>query len=149
MDKKQKMYVNAINSSELLKAISQRDVEKVRRLLEADNTLVNKEDSLFGWSPLKWNNYFYEKNSSLSIEPEKKNTKRLDDEIEAILVNHGAKNEFNEDFNNDNYFQPLAGRTAKIGGRRRRKTRKCRKNKKSHKKAKRGSSTKRRKHIKK
>lgn len=147
MDKKQTMFLDAINSSELLKAISSRDVAQVRRLLEADKTLVNKSDNLFKWSPLKWNNYFYETRSKLTInETEKKNMERLDDEIEAILVEHGAKNEFNESIKPDYYDYTLVERT---GGRRRKKSRKSRKNKKSHKKAKRGSSTRRRKHMKK
>jgi len=150
MDKKQTMFLDAINSSELLKAISLRDVEEVKKLLERDETLVNKADSLFKWSPLKWNNYFYEKNSSLTInETEKKNMERLDDEIEAILLEHGAKNEFNESIKPDYYYYPVVERT---GGRRRKsskKTKRTKKGIKSHKKGKKRSSSKRRKHMKK
>ena len=154
MDKKQEMFLDAINSSELLKAISSRDVEEVRRLLETDNTkkLVNKLDTHFNWSPLKWNNYFYEKNSSLAInETEKKNTQRLDDEIEAILLEHGANNEFNESIKPDYYNYTLVERT---GGRRRKKSRKHTKlHKKTLKlrvyKRSKKTTTKKRKHMKK
>jgi hypothetical protein len=151
MDKKQKMQVAAINSSELLKAISQRDVEKVRDLLEtAAVRLANKPDTTqLKWSPLKWNNYFYETRRKLALnETEKKNMERLDDEIESILLEHGAKNEFNESIKPD-YFSSLArGRRVKKS-RKTRNAKKSKKNKKTHKKGKGGSSTKRRKHIKK
>jgi len=149
MDKKQKMYVNAINSSELLKAMSQRNVDEVKRLIEKDETIVNKADTVFNWSPLKWNNYFYETRSNLAInETEKKNMERLDDEIESILLKHGAKNEFNESIKPD-YFSPLASGIRVKKSKKTRNAKKSRKNKKSHKKGKRGSSTKKRKHMKK
>jgi len=149
MDKKQKMYVNAINSSELLKAISKGNVEKVKSLVESDKEIVNKPDTILNWSPLKWNNYFYETRRKLALnETEKKNMERLDDEIESILLEHGAKNEFNESIKPD-YFSSLArGRRVKKS-RKTRNAKKSRKNKKTHKKGKGGSSTKRRKHIKK
>ena len=154
-----------IEYTPLIKAIKLRDVEEVRRLLEADHVDPNEKDEIEKWSPMKWATYVYQYSLDRN-EPD--NSMRMQD-IVALLATYGARNDFDSMTREDSYdFSPLVNEEGNgnesdeeygpstSGGRRRRKTRKMRKTrksrstrkgKKSHKKGKR--ATKKRKHAKK
>jgi hypothetical protein len=154
-----------IEYTPLIKAIKLRDVEEVRRLLEADHVDPNEKDEIEKWSPMKWATYVYQYSLDRN-EPD--NSMRMQD-IVALLATYGARNDFDSLTHEDSYdFSPLVNEQGNgnesdeeygpstSGGRRRRKTRKMRKTrksrstrkgKKSHKKGKR--ATKKRKHAKK
>ena len=129
-----------IEYTPLIKAIKLRDVEEVRRLLEADHVDPNEKDEIEKWSPMKWATYVYQYSLDRN-EPD--NSMRMQD-IVALLATYGARNDFDSMTREDSYdFSPLVneegngsesdeeyGRSTS-GGRRRRKTRKMRKTRKS------------------
>jgi hypothetical protein len=155
-----------IEYTPLIKAIKLRDVEEVRRLLEADHVDPNEKDEIEKWSPMKWATYVYQYSLDRN-EPD--NSMRMQD-IVALLATYGARNDFDSLTHEDSYdFSPLVNEQGNgnesdeeysrstSGGKRKRKTRKLRKTrksrstrkgKKSHKKAKK-NKTKKRKHAKK
>lgn len=150
-----------IEYTPLIKAIKLRDVEEVRRLLEADHVDPNEKDEIEKWSPMKWATYVYQYSIDRN-EPD--NSMRMQD-IVALLATYGARNDFDSLTHEDSYdFSPLVNEQGNgnesdeeygpstSGGKRKRKTRKLRKTrksrstrkgKKSHKKGK--KTTKRRK----
>jgi len=161
-----------IEYTPLIKAIKLRDVEEVRRLLEADHVDPNEKDEIEKWSPMKWATYVYQYSLDRN-EPD--NSMRMQD-IVALLATYGARNDFDSLTHEDSYdFSLLVNEQGNgnesdeeygpstSGGKRKRKTRKTRKTrkirktrksrstrkgKKSHKNAKK-NKTKKRKHAKK
>ena len=149
-----------IEYTPLIKAIKNRDVDEVRRLLEDEHVNPNEKDWNEKWNPMKWATYVYQYSLDRN-EPD--NSMRMQ-EIVSLLARHGARNDFDSLTSEDSYdFSPLINELGNdsdeeyfrstSGGKHRSKTRKTRRSRNSKKSRKckksKKSTTKKRKHMKK